>query len=87
MKNFYKLMLLAIFALASNMMQGQTAIWGTKTIPSTNYPTVKIAIDSINLLHVGSPGVIFNITPGHYERTSGSINILNDSTKWKEYCI
>src|SRR6187401_3193761 len=35
---------------------------GTKTIPSTNYPTLKVAIDSLNQYGVGAGGVIINFT-------------------------
>jgi len=35
---------------------------GTKTVPSTNYPTLKVAIDSLNQYGVGSGGVIISFT-------------------------
>ncbi len=74
MNNFYKLIFSFLLLFATNMVQAQ--LTGTRTIPSTNYPSVKIAVDSINLYGVGAGGIIYNITPGHYERTTGNIAVL-----------
>ena len=70
MKNIFTLFCILILSVCTTQAQG---IWGTKAIPSTNYPTLKVAIDSINALGVGSPGITFNISPGHYERSSISV--------------
>src|SRR6478735_10762034 len=42
-------------------MESRAQLTGTKTIPSTNYPTLKVAIDSLNQYGVGGGGVIFNM--------------------------
>ncbi len=49
-----------------NALQAQTLV-GTRAIPSTNFPSIKVAIDSMNLQGVGTGGVTFNITAGYVE--------------------
>lgn len=51
---------------------------GTIYIPSTNYPYVKTAIDSLNVHGVGAGGVIFNVIAGHTETNSRIV--LNTTT-------
>ncbi len=56
------------------------ALTGSKTIPSTNFPTIKSAVDSLNAQGVGTGGVTFNITPGYTETTLATIALTATGT-------
>ncbi|MBI3232550.1 MAG: hypothetical protein HYZ42_00665 [Bacteroidetes bacterium] len=78
MKKIYINLLMLFCLLGVGNLHAQMI--GTRTIPSTNFPTIKIAIDSINTFGVGGSGIVFNVTPGHYERTAGNIAVLTNTT-------
>jgi hypothetical protein len=44
------------------------------SIPSANYPTIKVAVDSLNTYGPGSGGVIFDVNAGHTE-TNANIKL------------
>jgi hypothetical protein len=50
-------------------------IYGAQTIPSANYPTIKVAIDSLNAQGVGPGGVTFDINAGHTETLTGRLSL------------
>ncbi|MCX7833058.1 MAG: dockerin type I domain-containing protein [Ignavibacteria bacterium] len=60
-----------IFILFSTDAISQVS--GTKTIPSTNYPTIASAFDSLNAFGVGSGGVTFNVLAGHTETAANLV--------------
>ncbi|MCX6165093.1 MAG: hypothetical protein NTU73_09610, partial [Ignavibacteriae bacterium] len=65
---------ISIFIIGTFFVQISYAqLSGTKTIPSTNFPTISVAIDSLNAFGVGTGGVTFNVTAGHTETTSSKI--------------
>ena len=70
MKNLL-LLVAAVFLAVS--VWGQ-ALTGTRAIPSANYPTIKVAVDSLNLKGVGTGGVTFNVAAGHTE-TNANITL------------
>ena len=70
------LILLMLFASNSNAQ----ALTGSKIIPSTLFPTIKVAVDSLNSQGVGSGGVIFNITAGYTETISATIAVTATGT-------
>lgn len=54
---------------------------GVITIPSGNYPSIRSAVDSLNLYGVGPGGVIFNVTAGHTETApTGGIKLTATGT-------
>ncbi|NWG27955.1 MAG: choice-of-anchor D domain-containing protein, partial [Ignavibacteriaceae bacterium] len=75
-KNIFKFVttvfLLAIFAYSQNSF-GQLS--GTYTIPGTPFATIKAAVDSLNLVGVGTGGVTFNVTAGYTESITAPITI------------
>ena len=64
MKKFYLSALLFLGALIM-YGQAQAQLTGTVTIPSTNYPTLQAAIDSLNAQGVGAGGVTINLLTGN----------------------
>lgn len=66
-----KSMIFMLATMIATITLGQS-LKGVRTIPSTRYPTIKVAVDSLNLLGVGTGGVTFNVTAGHTE-TSANI--------------
>ncbi len=79
-KNIF-LLLLGVFFSFSLSAQGLT---GTKTIDplgsgTSNYLSLKDAIDSLNFYGVGSGGVVFNIVAGHTETAPSGGYVLTAS--------
>jgi hypothetical protein len=70
------LLLLIIFASNSNAQ----ALTGSKTIPSTFFPSIKVAVDSLNAQGVGLGGVIFDIAAGYTETISATIAVTATGT-------
>lgn len=70
------IILLVLFAADLNAQ----ALTGSKTIPSTFFPTIKVAVDSLNSQGVGSGGVIFNIAAGYTETISSTIAVTATGT-------
>ncbi|MFA9214945.1 MAG: beta strand repeat-containing protein, partial [Candidatus Methylacidiphilales bacterium] len=62
-----------------NQLHAQ-ALTGSKTIPSTNFPTIKSAVDSLNAQGVGTGGVIFNVSAGYTETSLVSIAMTATGT-------
>jgi len=64
------------FVLSLNL---NSQISGTRTIPSANFLSISIAIDSLNTYGVAAPGITFNVAPNHTETfptpSSGLISI------------
>jgi hypothetical protein len=79
-------LILVLLALGFN---ARAQLTGTKTIPSTNYPTLKVAIDSLNLYGVGTGGVIISFSSastetapvGGYQLGSATLNASTSSGK------
>lgn len=55
-------------------------ISGIRYIPSANYGTIAIAVDSLNTRGVGTNGVIFNVAPGHTEDITSPILLTATGT-------
>ncbi|MEO8148591.1 MAG: T9SS type A sorting domain-containing protein [Bacteroidia bacterium] len=53
---------------------------GTKNVPSVNYPTVKVAVDSLNLYGVGAGGVNIDIAAGYTETLTSTLSITATGT-------
>ena len=70
MKTVITLFVFLIFAGISLNVNAQ--ISGNKIIPG-DYPTIADAIDSLNLLGVGTGGVIFDVSSGHTETASNLV--------------
>ena len=70
------IILLVLFA--SNLKA--QSLTGSKTIPSTFFPTIKVAVDSLNAQGVGTGGVIFNIAAGHTETITATIALTATGT-------
>jgi hypothetical protein len=70
-------------------MAARAQLTGIKTIPSTNYPTLKVAIDSLNQYGVGTGGVTIQFSPattetapvGGYQLGSATLNASTSSGK------
>jgi hypothetical protein len=72
MKNLLRLFL-AMAMLAIFVPYAESQVSGTIAIPSTNYPTISVAIDSLNAYGVGTGGVTFNVAAGHTETLANKI--------------
>ncbi|MES2656496.1 MAG: BNR-repeat neuraminidase N-terminal domain-containing protein [Bacteroidota bacterium] len=70
--------LLFTMLLAGKNAFGQ--LTGSITVPSTNYSSIKIAIDSLNLYGVGTGGVTFNVAAGYTETLSGQLQVTATGT-------
>lgn len=70
------IILLVLFATNSKAQ----ALTGSKTIPSAFFPTIKVAVDSLNAQGVGSGGVIFNISAGYTETIASLIAVTATGT-------
>jgi hypothetical protein len=68
---FWNLYAVSEGALSTGLSGSQATLagllTGLKSIPSGTYPTIKSAIDSLNLYGVGSGGVTFNVAAGYTE--------------------
>lgn len=73
-----RLTTLLSFLILAQVMLGQLS--GSRTIPSGNYPSIKVAVDSLNLYGVGSGGITFNVTAGHTESSADSIMLTATGT-------
>ncbi|NWG28818.1 MAG: hypothetical protein HXY48_09830 [Ignavibacteriaceae bacterium] len=77
LKNIFKLVMPFFFLMLVAFSQNSFAqLSGSYTIPGTPFATVKSAIDSLNLVGVGSGGVTINVTAGYTESVSDSVFIL-----------
>ncbi len=54
---------------------------GTYTIPGSPFATIKAAVDSLNLVGVGSGGVTFNVTAGYTENITEPIIVTASGTE------
>ncbi len=65
---------------------GFAQLEGTKQIPSANYPTIKVAIDSVNLYGIGVSGCVFEVAAGHTEISDpAELTKGGSSTGWLEF--
>lgn len=67
-----------LVAMCSTKMYSQMT--GTKTIPSVDFPTLKVAVDSLNLYGVGAGGVIINVTAGYTEPLTATLSLTATGT-------
>jgi hypothetical protein len=75
-QSILSIILLILFASNINAQ----ALTGSKIIPSTLFPTIKVAVDSLNSQGVGSGGVVFNIAAGYTETISATIAVTATGT-------
>ena len=76
-KNFLLIILLiSFFCLQSSFAQ----LSGVYTIPGSPFATFKAAVDSLNLVGVGSGGVTFDVIADHNESTTDSLVLTATGT-------
>lgn len=78
-KSTFKFLLPFLLLFAITRVNAQ-ALTGTKFIPSSFYPTIKVAVDSLNTQGVGSGGVVFNIAAGYTETITSTIAVTATGT-------
>jgi len=70
MKKFIWFFFAALLITGIFVQQADSQVSGTIAIPSANYPTIRVAVDSLNAYGVGAGGVTFNVAAGYTDTTS-----------------
>ncbi|MBK9099327.1 MAG: hypothetical protein IPM14_14670 [bacterium] len=80
--NNFRIVLLGFIITLSIATQYSFAqgLSGSYTIPGSPFATIKQAVDSLNLVGVGTGGVTFNVTAGHTESVTAPITITVTGT-------
>ena len=71
--------LLGVFCFTQNSI---AQLAGAYTIPGTPFTTIKKAVDSLNIVGVGTGGVTFNVTAGYTESISSSYYYYSNRNCW-----